>query len=418
MDRERFALPGECPINFADPYPRWEQARAEQPVCWDSRLGFWQVTRYADVERAQVNTTELSSEGFYALGVVHPENQHLLPRGFEHAAPSLSNADPPTHTRIRKLADRPFKPRRIAELEPKLRAIADQLLDEIVADGRCDLIEQFAVPFSLLTITRILGMPDDDIDELRRYSDELPASLRSDLTIEEQAAILEHYGTFYDFLENAIERVRRNPGDDLLSALVAEADKDDGAQISPAELVSAVSILIIAGNETTRYLIGSMLLHLLRDPAQFNAVREDPSLAALAVEETLRHSTSVKGNIRVAKKDFAIGGVTIPAGDLVQVCWGSSGRDGEVFERPDEFDIFRPDVRRHIAFSKGPHTCLGAALARLEATIALQHIVARLPNLRLVREPRMPDEYVTNVLIYGFKHLHLAWDVPAVRSTG
>ena len=406
VNREQHRLRGYSPSELADPYPAWKRARTEQPVFWDARLGYWQVTRYDDVGCAQLNTTELSSEGFFALAEVHPENRYLLPRGFEYEAPSLANADPPTHTRIRRLADRPFKPRRVADLEPELRRIADELIDGFYAAGSCDLIEQFSMPFSLRTITHILGVPDDDLHELRRYSDERPASLEPGISVARQAEILSHYGTYYDFLERTIERARREPGDDLLSSLVAEADRGADAGLSDRELVST---LIGAGNETTRYLIGNMLLLLLQHPEQLEAVRADPQLAAAAVEETLRHSSSVKGNTRVATTDFTIGGVTIPPGDLVQLCWGSSGRDEAVFDRPDEFDIFRPDTRRHIAFSRGPHTCLGAPLARLEATIALQHLLERLPNLRLVREPRMSDEYVSTVQVYGVTRLELAW---------
>src|ERR1700761_8743575 len=170
-------LPGGQPTDLADPYPAWEQSREHAPVFWDDALGFWQITRHADVSAAVMNTTELSSAGFFALAKVHPGNEHLLPRGFEYQAPSLSNADPPTHTRIRRLANEPFRLRRVAQLEPDIRALADQLIDAFAADGSCELIEQFTVPLSLLTSARILGIPACDLAELRRSSDERPSSL-------------------------------------------------------------------------------------------------------------------------------------------------------------------------------------------------------------------------------------------------
>jgi cytochrome P450 len=415
VDRCPYTVTGD-PTEFANPYPVWEESRRDMPVFWDDRLGYWQITRYADVVVASMNTRELSMRGFWSLAKVHPGNEHLLPRGFEYEAPSLANADPPTHTRIRKLSNGPFKPRRIAQLEPEIRRIADELIDGFIADGQCDLIEQFTVPLSLLTIARILGMPASDIHEMRRYSDERPASLNPNMTKEQQAELFEHYGTYYDFLETAIDRRRREPGDDLLSSLLAELDgRQEGGTpaMSEPELVSVISTLIGAGNETTRYQIGNLMLLLFRHPDQLAAVRQDPELVTAAVEESLRYFSSVKGNMRVATVDFVIGDVCIPAGDLVQICWASTGRDEDVFDRPEEFDIFRSDVIKHIAFSKGPHSCLGAPLARIEAQVALERLLNRLNGLRLVREPTYPDEYVSGVQVQGVKKLLIGWDEPA-----
>jgi cytochrome P450 len=411
---QRPCLAATDPTEFENSYPAWQEARIDAPVFWDERLGYWQITRYEDVLAASMNTRELSSEGFYSLAKIHPGNEHLLPKGFEYAAPSLSNADPPTHTRVRKLASGPFKARRVAALESDISTIADELIDRFVDAGSSELIEDFTVPLSLRTIAQILGMPASDIHEMRRYSDERPASLNPNLTKDEQAELFEHYGTYYDFLENAIARNRREPGDDLLSALIASVDdyQGDSPILSEPELVSVVSILIGAGNETTRYQIGNMLWALFRHPEQLAAVRADPSLASVAVEEALRYFSSVKGNFRKVTSDITFGGVTIPAGDLVQICWASTGRDAEIFSGPDEFNIFRTDVNKHIAFSKGPHSCLGAALARLEATVALKRLLERLPGLRLQHEPAYPADYVSTAQVQGLKRLHIAWDLP------
>ena len=406
------------PTELTDPYPTWQEARRTCPVFYDERLGYWQITRYEDVNAAVLDTANLSSEGFFATVKVHPGNEHLLPHGppghggLAMDTPSLATADPPTHTRVRKMCAEPFRPRRVADLEPELRKIADELIDGFAGDGHCDLIEQLSVPFSLLTIARILGMPDSDIDEMRRYSDEMPQTLDPSLTKKQQAELFRHYGTFYDFCREAAERARRSPGHDLLSGLVATIDASPAdKQLCEAELVSVIATLITAGNETTRYLIGNMLLLLFRHPDQLEAVRADPSLATNAVEETLRHYTSVKGNLRIATSDVIYSGVTIPAGDAVQVCWGSAMRDESVFERPNEFDICRSDLKKHFSFSRGPHVCLGAPLARLESIIALQHLLARLPGLELEREPVYPDEYVSTVQVQGVARLDLRWPV-------
>lgn len=413
MDNDRPRLDGCDPSDLRDPYPVWTAARAQQATTfWDDTLGFWQITRHADVAAASLNTSALSSEGFFATVKVHPGNEHLLPNGLAMDTPSLATADPPVHTRVRKLCTEPFKPKRVAALEPDIRRIADDLIDDFVADGACELIEQFSVPLSLRVIAQILGMPPDTIDEMRRYSDEMPATVDPTLTQQQQAALFEHYGTFYDFCNAAAQRAREHPGNDLLSDLVAVIDKEgDGAPaLSEAELVSVIATLITAGNETTRYFIGNLLLALFQHPDQLGAVRANPALAERAVEEALRYVSSVKGNVRVLKKDITVGDVTLSAGELAQVCWGASGRDPEVFDRPEEFDIFRADVHKHIAFSRGPHVCLGAGVARLESRVALQALLARLPGLRLVREPTRPDGYVASLLVHGPARLDIAWD--------
>jgi cytochrome P450 len=174
--------------------------------------------------------------------------------------------------------------------------------------------------------------------------------------------------------------------------------------------VRVVGEFIVAGNETVRNLIGHMLLLLLRHPEQLETVRKDPGLAAAAVEETLRYQSSVKSLFRLARKDVEIGGVVIPAGSVARICFGSANRDETVFDDADVFDVTRADGHRHLAFGKGPHTCLGAPLARLEARVALQRLLARLSGLRLAREPEFPSEYMVNPIYAGVCVLPTIWE--------
>jgi cytochrome P450 len=399
------------PAEFIDPYQSWARARTEAPVFFDDRLGFWQLTRYEDVVAALMDTERFSSTGVFGAGEVYPENQHLLSRGFATDAPSLANADPPVHTRVRRMCSEPFRAKRIRHLEPIITEMADELIDAFAPDGHADLVDQFNMPLPLRVIAMILGLPATDIHEMARYSEEMVAYFNSMLSVEEQREVLTHYGTFYEFCETAIQRARAGCNENsLLADLVAlvEADRD---AISDPELVSSVAIIIVAGNETTRNLISNMLLTLFRHPEQLDAVRRQPELASAAVEETLRYRTSVKGLFRLTTEDVKIRDVLIPKGSVVQMGWGAANHDDTVFDRPEEFNIHRTDTLKHLGFSKGPHSCLGSALARLEATIALQRLLARLPDLRMAREPEFPADYLINPAISGLTRLNVAWTV-------
>jgi cytochrome P450 len=307
------------------------------------------------------------------------------------------------------LCNQPFRVSKINALEPTVCHLADEVIDRFASEGEADLMARFCVPFPLRIIAPLVGLPSDDhhVTEMRRYSDEMAHLANPELTAEQQREVLVHGGGFYDYCEAAVERARTEPGENLLSELLV--DQQRGA-ISQNELVRVVAEFIVAGNETVRNLIGHMLLVLMRHPEQLESVRQDPERAAVAVEETLRHSSSVKSLFRLARRDVEMAGVKIPAGSVVRLCSGSANRDEAVFDRPDVFDIRRTDGHRHIAFGKGPHLCLGAPLARLEARVALQRLLARLPGLRLAREPEFPSEHMVNPLYAGVRVLPAVWE--------
>jgi cytochrome P450 len=403
------------PRTLTDPYPMWARARKEAPVFFHEVLGYWQVTRYADILEAAINTTALSNEGFYANTKIAPENLALAPKGLPMDTPCLVNSDPPAHTTHRRITNEPFRNTRIAALEPKIEAFVDTLIDGFADDNEADLISRFCTPLPLFVIASILDLPADEhhVSEMKRYSDELAYLLDTRLTPEEQALHLQHYGTFYDYCEAALQRVRQQPGDGLLSVLLATMHRDPET-LTEAELINLVAQFMVAGNETTRNLLGNMLLSLFRHPEQLDAVRRDPELAGAAVEETMRYRCPIKGLFRIAKSDVAIGGVLVPAGSMVQLCFASANRDETVFERPDVFDIRRDGLHKQLGFGKGPHACLGAGLARLEAKVALRRLLARLPDVRLAREPEEPADYVVNPIIDGVLVLPAIWNTEKV----
>jgi cytochrome P450 len=393
---------------LVDPYPAWARARRDAPVSFDEMLGCWQVTRYQDVAQALLNTDDLSNEAFFVNIVrIFPENEDLVPKGL--VGPFLVGVDPPAHSGNRQLCNPPFRVSKIAALEPRIGEQADDVIDRFAADGQADLMAQFCVPFPLRIIASLVGLPADDhhVVEMRRFSDEMAHLANPELTADQQREVLVHGGGFYEYCEAVIDRARAEPGENLLSDLLLAQDR---GLVSQGALVQVVGEFIVAGNETVRNLIGHMVLALLRHPDQLDAVRNQPDLATAAVEETLRYQTSVKSLFRRARNDVEIGGVVIPAGSIVRICFGSANRDESVFDRPDVFDVTRADAHRHVAFGKGPHTCLGAPLARLEARIGLQRLLARLPRLRLAREPEFPSEYMVNPVYAGVRVLPIAWD--------
>jgi cytochrome P450 len=226
----------------------------------------------------------------------------------------------------------------------------------------------------------------------------------------ELVALGEGQATFYDFCDNFIDEERRNPRPgNLIGALLdAGAEDDDTQPLTQREIISIMSQLLLGGNSTTRRLLSTLVLRLLQHPEQLTAVKADPGLADAAVEEALRHTTPVKGLYRTAVSDLAFDDVVIPEGARVVVFWASANRDDTKFDDPDRFDIFRDDANKHLAFSKFAHFCIGAPLARLEATTALRALLDRLPNLRLAEAPAY--EWEPLALHQGLSRLSLVWD--------
>ncbi|MEU5684056.1 cytochrome P450 family protein [Streptomyces venezuelae] len=292
---------------------------------------------------------------------------------------NMLQTDPPHHTRLRRLVAREFTARRIEALRPRIQRIADELLDAMLPLGGADLVEAFAMPLPMAVICELLGVPAEDREQFQRWSGEIvfPSSA-------EAAGAAVHGMTAY--LAALIEGKRTSSGEDLLSALVRTMD-EDGDSLSADEMLGMAFLLLVAGHETTVNLIANGTCALLRNPEQLAALRSDPALIDDAVEEMLRydgpsHSTAH----RFAAEDVEIAGSVIPAGDPVLVLLAAANRDPERFPEPDRFDIGR-DARGHLGFSHGVHHCLGAPLARLEATIALRALLERCPDLALDTDP-------------------------------
>jgi len=386
---------GGCPLSFDhydyalqdDPYPVYARLRREAPLYHNEEHDFWVMSRHEDINRA------FRTDGVYSnrMGVSLDEsawNQDA------HAVMSFLGMDPPEQTRLRKLVSRGFTPRRVAEMEPQIRRLCLLHLEPALEKGEFDWIGDFAGRFPMDVISELLGVPQADRDELRRLADLLVAredGLR-DVPPAGAGSALVLFGYFADLIA---ER-RRHPGDDLVTALLS-TEETDGDRMSDGDLTAFLFLMVVAGNETTTKLLGNAVHHLCRHPEQREAVFADASLVGPWIEETLRYDASSQLLARHTLADVTIEGVTCPAGAKLLLNLGSANHDEQVFSLAEEYDVFRSrdELAKHIAFGGGRHFCLGANLARLEATIALTELVARCRSIETL--PGAQRFYSANV---------------------
>lgn len=380
------------PAILPDPYPVLAGLRAASPFA-EFDGAFVVVGRHADCS-AVLRHPNASSERSKSL--VAP----TAPRRTRDR-PSFLSLDPPDHTRLRRLVSKAFTPRTIVRLEPRIRAITSELLTAAAAAGQMEVVSQLAYPLPVRIISEMLGVPVEDHPRFAGWSARLAHSLQPGFGIDQaeaearaeaaQVASDEFAAYFRELI--AIRRAR--PAQDLLSEMIDA--EDDGEKLTEDELIATCVLLLVAGHETTVGLISNAILALLRHPDQLAALHADPSLAAGAVEETLRYDAPVQMTARVARSGMQVGPVTARDGALVLLLLAAAGRDPEAFADPDRFDI-RRGASSHLAFAAGPHFCLGAPLARLEATIAIESFARRMRDPEL--NPRGLD-YKPNLNLRG-----------------
>ncbi|MFE9445541.1 cytochrome P450 [Streptomyces sp. NPDC006602] len=383
-----------------DPYPVYARLRAEAPVhhvrAPDGKE-LWLVVGH-DACRAAFTDPRLSRDWRKSGDISQIVNT-------EQDQPALAHmlyADPPDHTRLRRLVAREFTPRRIDALAPRVQEITDELLDAMLAgdERRADLISSFAFPLPMTVICELLGVPDVDRDAFGGWSNEMVA--RTSLEAEALA-----FQEMTAYIVELIAAKRANPGEDLLSAMIHAVD-GGGDRLSPDELIGMSVLLLVAGHETTANLIGNGMRALFAHPDQLTSLRADFGLLDSAVEEMLRYDGPVETcTDRLALADVEMGGVTIPAGSTVLIAMADADRDPQRFKDPSRFDI-RRDTRGHIAFGHGLHHCLGAPLARLEGRIAIRTLLERCPGLRPdADETELP--WIPGMLIRGVRTLPVRW---------
>ncbi|MFK0115326.1 cytochrome P450 [Streptomyces sp. NPDC090994] len=372
-----------------DPYPVYARLRAQGPVHrirMPEGMDAWLVVGY-EAGRAALTDPRLSKNWDNAA----PAFRH----GAISAGPHMLRADPPDHTRLRKLVAREFTARRVEQLAPRVQKTTDELVDAMLAapGGRVDLVEALSFPLPISVICDLLGVPDLDRRSFRTWSND---ALGATDPAQREAAATAMVG----YLTELIEDKRRHLGDDLMSALIHGSD-EDGDSLSPRELLGMAWLLLVAGHETTVNLISNGVLALLTHPDQLAALRADPGLMGNAVEEMLRFDSPVETpTYRFTTEPMTIGGTTVPGGgELVLVALADANRDPDRFPESGRFDITR-DARGHIAFGHGIHYCLGAPLARLEARIAIGTLLDRCAGLDLDIHPAAIT-WRTGMLIRG-----------------
>jgi cytochrome P450 len=401
-----FAFDRFAAENLADPYPLYRRVREERPVFYAEAFGVWVVSRYEDVRRVLMDPTRFSSA--FQIRTPHapaPGVREILAEGHPEV-PALLNEDPPAHRRTRELVAKTFTSRRIAGLEPRVSAIVGELLDAIESRGRADLVTDLATPLPLQVICELIGLPTADAPQIGAWTEQLSLLTSFGASAREQRSAAHESVDFERYLAAAIAGRRARGRDDLLTDLI-RVRADGTAPLADAEIISLLISLVFAGHETTANLIASALVLLLHRPELWAVVGDDPDLIAAVVEETLRIDPPVQGMFRRAVFDVRIAGVPIPAGAQVFALLAAANRDDAVFEKPDEFDPGRSGTDRHLAFGRGIHFCLGAALARIEARTALRRLRDRLPGLRL--DPGFVVPYVPNLMHRGPASLPVTW---------
>ena len=392
-----------------DPFPYYQRLREHEPVCRMPGTGFYVLTRYEDLRtilrdtEAYSNTldlADLSGDRARRLGALF--NERLAEKGWAHV-PTLHQSDPPEHTRYRRLLNKVFSPGRVRQMVPAVERICDQLIDAFIDRGHCEFVSEFAFPLPGIVISEQLGLSPDQISTFRCWADAMLAPAQGLLTDEDATiryADIEAEAQHY--LADVFEDRRARPTTDLISALVAASDEEE-RPLSMHELQNLLQQLITGGYITTADAITSAIWLLIENPEQMQRVRADRSLVKAFAEESLRMLAPVQGLFRKATRDVEIRGVTIPAGSILHVRYGAANRDDEAFENPDDFDVTRAHVTRHLSFGQGPHACVGAPLARQEMVTAVERLLARLDDINL--DPGQQPERNEGLLFYSFKTL-------------
>jgi cytochrome P450 len=383
-----------------DPHPALARIRAEAPVLRYEHLNSWLVTKYDDI-KMMCRTPDV----FTVASGTHLNDARygsITDSFFPEAAELISTTDPPRHAHLRRVIGPAFTPRIVGALTEDLRAFLRMQFDTIASGVEIDVIEQLALRLPIYAVARILGVSGDNVDELRFWSDEM-VKMGAALTPEELAEVAAGFEPMNEFFLEALQRKRSEPGDDLLSVLVkAEAE---GKAITDANVLMLATATLVAGNETTRTLLGWLAWAFATYPDQFQLVRKDPALASAVVEETLRISPPVHGFLRTATRETEVRDVPIKGGDPLFMMYTSTNRDEDIFPDPDTFDVRRDVESGHVAFGWGQHLCVGAALARLEGRIFVEELAARYSELHITRPPTR----VRSLLQNGFSNLLMAF---------
>ncbi len=356
-----------------NPYDTYDRMRDKDPVHRMRLINAWVLTRYEDVD------------------MVLRDHRRFLKDDEIIEYRSMLNSNPPDHTRLRAIVSKAFTPRSVAELYPRIERMVSGLLDDLEGEERIDLIEKFAFPIPITVIAEMLGVPSEDMDIFEAWSNDISLVIEPYQTEEQEARVNRASEELFEYFEGIMEQRRREPQDDMITALMNA--EEEGDKLTHDELLGTLLLLLVAGNETTRNLIGNGTLALLRHPDQLQRLRDNPDLLDSAVNELLRYDSPVQLDGRIAQEDLEIAGTQIQAGERVISAIGAANRDPAAFTNPNAVDIGRRE-KSHISFGRGIHHCLGAPLAIMEGRIAFAALLDRYSSISLVSEPEFREQIV------------------------
>lgn len=388
---EPFAYDPFEPSVLEDPYPYYRHLRQHAPCYHNPERGLWVLSRYQDVRAALADPDAFSS----TQGV-----------GYERRpVPMMIAYDPPEHTRLRRIVAGRFTPRALAAWEPRIEEVVRELFDPLLSAGPVDLVEQLSGPFPVRVIAEMMDIPFERRADFKRWSDNTVEALGGAVGMppEQRAQVEMTIFEFATYFAGVVAERRPHAGErhDLISLLIRPSD--EGESLSDMEIISFCVLLLVAGNETTTNLISNTAYHLLKNPEAWQKLRAEPSLDKSLIEESLRYDAPIQGFFRNTRRPVEVAGGTIPADAKVMLLYGSANRDERKFAEPDAFRIERNPLE-HIAFGFGPHTCLGAHLARLEARALLRRVLSTMRRMTLEAEPVRTQ----NPLLRGMQSLRVS----------
>ena len=402
------------PENLKCPAVMNSRFREEAPVHRDPNTGIFFVSRYEDVVKMSMDHKGFSSK-------MQSGNQRSIPgsdnpklkdamKGAYPQVDTMLTQDPPLQRRYRKFVDGAFSPANLKAIEPFIEKTANDLIDEFIADGQCDFLSAFGIPLPLTVITSQLGAPQSDLPLFRKWTRAFIGNLSQQLDEEGKIEAAKNILEFQQYFVVKMDELRQQPADDILSKVV-NASMDGEKPLNNAECPSMVSQIMVASNETTSASLTEGMYHLIQNPDQYELVRKDPSAEMISklVEETLRISSPSANMFRRTTSDMKLGEVLIPANSICFARFASANMDEGRFPHAQQFNLMRPNLKDHVAFGKGVHHCLGAALSRREMNIGFRVIFERIANFRLTENAEEP-EYAANALLHGLSGLALSFD--------
>ena len=396
------------PAFLADPYPTFARLREHAPAFYAPALDYWVLSRYQDVRAALRDTSTYSaSNALSPIAPLCPRAMTALRDGGFRSIPTMTNADPPLHTRTRRIANLAFTPRRVAQMEGFVRGTVERFCDERLQAGRADIVRALTWELPALVIFKILGVPDEDVPSVKEGSQNRLLFMFGRGDEAQQVEVAHGMAEFWRYTEQLVSSRQARPRDDFTSDLVHTPDAE-GKPLTDQEAATILFGLLLAGHETTTNILSHGFRRFLEQRSIWEELCGDAGLIPNAIEELLRYDSSVFMWRRKTKVPVRIQDVDVPADANLLLLIGAANRDSDVFADPDTLDIRRPNAREHLSFGAGNHLCLGAPLARLEARVVFEELTRRMPDLRLVPDQHL--EFPPYIAFRGPRALAVEWE--------